>query len=132
MNAPTTLPNPPTTTTTNESISTSLLMEGDSARNGAAITPASPASAVPRPTTVALRVSVLMPCIAVVVGSVLAARTKRPILEYRSHKLRPSATSAPTAITAMRYAGTGVPKKSTDRFSIAGAGTDRLLLPQTV
>ena len=50
-------------------------------KNGAATTPAKPASAVPKPTTPALKRSVLTPCMAVVVGSVLAARTNKPTLE---------------------------------------------------
>jgi len=101
-NAPPRLPSPPITTTTNESISTSLLIEGDRARKGAATTPAMPASAVPRPTTVADRASVLTPCMAVVAGSVLAARTKRPVRDSRIHNVRPTATSSPMAMTPMR------------------------------
>ena len=81
MKAPDSEPRPPTTTTTNESMITSLLIEGDSDRKGADTTPASPASAVPRPTTPAESASVLTPCMAVVVGSVLAARTNRPTFE---------------------------------------------------
>src|SRR5690606_3138922 len=88
--APARLPSPPTTTTMKESMMTSLLIDGDSDRNGAATTPASPASAVPRPTTNALKASVLTPCIAVVTGSVLAARTYRPARERRSHKVSPA------------------------------------------
>ena len=81
---------------------TSLLMDGDSDKNGVATTPANPANAVPSPTTPALNTSVLTPYMAVVVGSVLAARTNNPILELRNHRLKPIATSAPTPITAMR------------------------------
>lgn len=102
MKAPASEPSPPITTTTKESMSTSELIEGESERKGAATTPASPASAVPSPTTAALSASVLTPCMAVVVGSVLAARTNRPTLEYRSHRLSPSATAAPMTITPMR------------------------------
>jgi len=81
IKAPAREPRPPTTTTTNESMITSLLMLGDKDKNGAATTPARPARAVPRPTTPALNTSVFTPCMAVVVGSVLDARTNRPILE---------------------------------------------------
>src|SRR5690606_40404129 len=44
MKAPASEPNPPITTTTKESMSTSELMEGESERKGAATTPASPRS----------------------------------------------------------------------------------------
>ena len=81
MNAPASEPRPPMTTTTKESISTSELMCGDSDRNGAATTPASPARAAPRPTTAAPSRSVFTPCMEVVTGPVLAARTNRPMRE---------------------------------------------------
>ena len=102
MKAPARLPRPPTTTTTKLSMITSELIEGDSDRKGAATTPASPASAVPRPTTRADSASVCTPCIAVVTGSVEAARTNRPMREWRNHSVSPSATAAPTTITPMR------------------------------
>ena len=120
--APAIEPMPPMTTTANAKMMSSLPINGETFRIGAARTPPSAASATPKPNTGVTQRSTLIPSARVSSGRSVAARTIIPSRVRSMTYQTATQTTIENAITKSRYVGYATSPADTEPASSAGAG----------
>src|SRR5581483_9938293 len=121
-NAPSSEPNPPITMTTKASVRMAAPIDGSACRKGAAITPASAASAEPTLKTPSETSGVLMPSALTISASETAERITMPTRVRRSTSPITAQITTDTARMNSRYTGYWPPMNGTDPLSPDGTG----------